>query len=130
MTRGTIIIALALVCIALIGIAAGVFVMARRDRNAILEGFASERLQQLDAAAREIEEDFANIAADLRFASQLVQTAKNPSDQRHALEALVAVVREYHMMQIFDAQGELVLTVIDPLASADFQPRLYEEMLA
>jgi signal transduction histidine kinase len=91
----------------------------QRDRSTLLQRFSSEKLAQIEEAAAEIAEDFADITEDLRFAGELIRAADSAADRRRELGALLAVVKQYRMIHVYDPQGELTLAVTDPLARPD-----------
>jgi two-component system, NtrC family, sensor histidine kinase HydH len=112
---GWTILAVTLVVVALGAVVATVLHLNERDRASLLERFRGERMQQVDEAAAEIADDFADIADDLRFAGQLVSATDSVSDRERELGALLAVVRHYHMVRVYDSNRAPVLTVLDPL---------------
>ncbi len=115
MTRSTI-IALGLLCAVLAAVLAGVVRWIGRDRDALVRRFRAERLVQVEEAAREIQEDLEDIGEDLVFAAELVHAADSPADRQRELGALLAAVKFYRMVDVYDARGQLVLTVSDPRA--------------
>jgi signal transduction histidine kinase len=113
MTRATV-VAVTLVILALVAVLTVVTRFIGEDRAELTRRFSTERLRQLSEATREIGEDFDDIADDLRFAGQLVSAADSPGDRERELGALIAVVRHYRMVRVFDSSGTPVLSVVDP----------------
>jgi two-component system, NtrC family, sensor histidine kinase HydH len=118
MTRWTA-FALLLVCFALAGVGVWVVHAVKRDRAALVEQFEADRLTQVEKAAQEIEAELDDVADDLRFAGRLVQAADNPGDRERELRALLAAVRHYRLVAVFDGEGRPVLTVADPITPLD-----------
>jgi signal transduction histidine kinase len=116
MTRWTV-VALLLVCAALAAVGFGAVMRSRRDRAELVARFADERLKQVQAAARRVEDDLADIGADLRFASQFAQSATSPAERTRELGALLAVVRPYRLLAVYDGAGSRTLLVRDPIAT-------------
>ncbi|MCC6994576.1 MAG: PAS domain-containing protein [Deltaproteobacteria bacterium] len=115
MTRSTI-IALGLLCAVFAAVLAVVVRWIGRDRDALVQRFRAERLLQVEEAAREIQEDLDDIGEDLVFAAELVHAADSPADRQRELGALLAAVKFYRMVDVYDGRGELVLSVSDPRA--------------
>jgi signal transduction histidine kinase len=112
------------------GVAALASQAARRDRTALLAAFGEEHLSRLRVAIREIESELADVGKDLAFASRLVEAAESGADQRRELEALLAVVRAYRMVSVFDGAGARRLVVLDPLAPSSWSGAPFEPVLA
>src|SRR5262245_34224560 len=132
MTRATV-FALALVLAALAAVVVVVRGMATRDRAVLVERFSADELQQTDEVAKEIGEDLEDVSEDLRFAGQLVSAASSASERERELGALLAVVKQYREVQVFDSAGARVLSVLDPLApiaTPSFNAQLYEAAVA
>ncbi|MFH0902623.1 MAG: ATP-binding protein [Pseudomonadota bacterium] len=106
------------VLVVVLGTPAAVVRVVQRDRIALLQQFASQRLAQVQKAAREIEGDVADIGEDLVFAGQLVYSASSHVDRERELSALLAVVRRYHMAFVFDSAGNRELEVVDPASGS------------
>lgn len=119
MTRWTL-VALILVMLSLSLVAAGVIWTGQRDHHALQERYAQERLQQISEISREIEEDFDDIGEDLRFAGQLVQAADSISDRERELRALLAVVKQYRLIEVYDGNAQPTLSILDPMPGPFF----------
>jgi len=115
-------LALAGVLLAIGGVVVAVAHLIQRDRAELVERFSEERLAQLDEAAGEIEEDFDDITDDLRFAGQLVQAADSAGDREREIHALLAVVKHYRLVEVFDRDGNRVLSVTDPVPGRPTAP--------
>jgi two-component system sensor histidine kinase HydH len=119
MTRWT--TAALLLLVLLLGlVTAGVIWTGQRDRGNLAERFAQERLQQIDELASEIAEDFSDIGEDLRFAGQLVQAADNITDRERELRALLAVVKQYRLIEVYNNLAQPTLSVLDPVPGPFF----------
>ncbi len=95
-----------------------------RDRAELQQRFSQERLALLDDIAQQIEEDMRDIADDLRFVGQLVLTSPERDDRMHVLQGLLGAVNMYHTAALYDARGQRVLLVTDPLRNSTV-PREY-----
>ncbi len=100
------------------------------DRAELVDRFGDERLVQLDQAVAEVEEDLADIADDLRFAGHLVQAADSATDREREIGGLLAVVKHYRLVQVFDREARRLLSVPDPLAAASFAPAAFDADMA
>jgi signal transduction histidine kinase len=129
MTRATV-IAVTLVTAALVLLLAVAVRFIAGDRAELVARFSAERLRQLHEATREIGEDFDDIADDLRFAGKLVEAADSASDRERELGALIAVVRQYRMVRVFDAHGVAVHSVVDPAWHPGVPPGSFDASLA
>jgi signal transduction histidine kinase len=126
MTRGAW-IAVALALTVALGVAAATFRAARRDRSALISAFSEEHLSRLRFAAREVESELEDVSRDLEFATKLVATAATASDRARELRALLAVVRAYRMVVVFDGAGRQQLAVVDPLAPTPWSAEPFEQ---
>ena len=113
-------VAVALALAVLAGVAALAVEGARRDRAALVRAFSDEELFRLRIAIREVESDLAGVRQHLDFAARLVDVAESGADQRRELEALLAVVRAYRMMIVYDLEGRERVVAMDPLASSSW----------
>jgi two-component system sensor histidine kinase HydH len=127
-TRWTI-LALVLVCLAITAVVTSSVSRARQDRAALLSAFGEVRLRQLEAASRKVEEDLADIGADLRFAGQFALTTTPIEERARELAALLAVARPYELIAVFDHSGRQILRVRDPLTLTKLDPSPYEEAM-
>ncbi|MCU0620052.1 MAG: ATP-binding protein [Gemmatimonadales bacterium] len=125
MTRWTV-VALLLVCAALAAVGVGAVMRSNRDRAELMARFAAERLGQVQATARRVEEDLGDIGADLRFASQFAQSATSAAERSRELGALLAVVRPYRLLAVYDGSGTRTLLVRDPLAEDTPEPAIFD----
>jgi signal transduction histidine kinase len=103
---------------ALTGVGAWVVRTVERDRAALVATFSKENLARLERGASDIEGDLDDITDDLRFAGQLVEAADSPADRERELGALLAVVKQYRRVTVYDDTGRAVLTVADPVLPA------------
>ena len=87
---------------------------ARRDRAALVKEFGDEHLARGRIAIREIESELSDVRLHLAFAARLVDAANSGNDQRRELEALVAVVRSYRTIVVYDVDGRERVVAIDP----------------
>jgi signal transduction histidine kinase len=124
------IVAVVLVCGALVAVIALVLRLNTNDRDLALARFKEERMRQVDEAADESRGDFEDIAGHLRYAGQLVWASDSASDRERELLALLAVVRQYHVVRIYDAKGGLALSVVDPLKKPPFPIGVYAAAMA
>ncbi|MFH0903087.1 MAG: ATP-binding protein [Pseudomonadota bacterium] len=114
--------ALALVIVGVAAVAFGVTRSVSRDRAALLHRFSTERFSQVQEAAGEVEADIGDIGEDLRFAAELISSSDSTNDRERELKALLAVVGQYRLATVFDARGQRLISVRDPLAAPDFSP--------
>src|SRR5512146_3121989 len=122
-------IAVALTFAVLAGVAGLAVDAARRDRAALVRSFADEHLFRLRIAIREIESDLSGVRQHLDFAARLVDVANSGADQRRELEALLAVVRPYRMITIYDLEGRERVVAMDPLAASSWSRAPFSGML-
>jgi signal transduction histidine kinase len=121
-------VAVALTIAVLAGVAALAAEAARRDRAALVRAFSDEHLFRLRIAIREIESDLAGVRQHLEFAARLVDVAPG-ADQRRELEALLAVVRAYRMIVVYDLDGRERVVAMDPLASSSWSRAPFTQAL-
>jgi signal transduction histidine kinase len=126
MRRGTL-IAVLLTGFVLVGIAVLALETARRDRAALVKAFGDEHLVRLRIAIHEIETELSDVRQHLELTTRLVDTTNSGADQRRELEALVAVVRSYRMVVVYDLQGHERVAAIDNGAAASWSRRPYAE---
>ena len=112
---------LAVLLVAIVWVASAT---VRRDRAELLARFAAERSDQVVEAAREVEEHFEDIRDDLQFSGRLVQAADSALDRQRELRALLAVVRHYRAVAVFDAAGREVLALFDEQSPSVDAPHL------
>lgn len=79
-----------------------------RDHDALLDRFAEEKSQQLERALVEVEAAFDTINDDLDLALRLSAGASSPGDRHRQLAAMVAAVREYQRLELWDAGGAVL----------------------
>ncbi|MGC4116109.1 MAG: histidine kinase dimerization/phospho-acceptor domain-containing protein [Myxococcales bacterium] len=118
MTRSTI-AAVALVSVALAAVVVVSLNWSTRDRANLELRLVAEQREQVARAAVEIASDFADIGKDLTVTAQLIKDAGSIEESRRALAALLAVVKPYQMMHLYDDSLTRVLGVTDPLANHD-----------
>ncbi|MCB9781159.1 MAG: PAS domain-containing sensor histidine kinase [Alphaproteobacteria bacterium] len=87
--------------------------LLRAARGDLLAGFADDRATVLDEAAARIEESLRDVAEDADFAADLVRSADTPDERQQRLGTLLASVRAYRAVFVFDADGALVDEVTD-----------------
>jgi two-component system, NtrC family, sensor histidine kinase HydH len=110
-TRLTLLL-LGLVFLAILAVGAGAWVWMQRDRAALVQTFAEERLRQVDAAGLGIQHDLADIGEDLRLASELLATGA-PEDRAQELMALLRAVKHYKAVAIYERSGAERLRLLD-----------------
>lgn len=110
--------------------AALVFRAAQLDRAALFATFSEDQLSRLQLAARETEGELADVGQHLKFAARLVRSDRPAAEQRRELEALLAVVRGYRMMAVYDGAVRQRVSAVDPLASSSWSPAPFEAQLA
>jgi two-component system, NtrC family, sensor histidine kinase HydH len=125
MKRGTW-IAVSLIVAVFAAVAALAARTARRERTALVAGFSEEHLSRLRFAAREVEAQLLDIGKDLEFATRLVGAADSGGDRRRELRALLAVVRAYRMVVVYDRDRRRQLAVVDPLAPLPWSSAPFE----
>ena len=108
--------------LATLAVTAGVAVLAyqtaQRDRAALVATFAEEHLFRVRIAVREIESELAEVGQHLEFAARLLDSTEDVSDQRKQLEALLAVVRPYRVIAVYDGGGRERVVAFDPVTPA------------
>lgn len=109
--------AVLLVLAALAAVVAISMRLASRDRAALEARFEADRSLQVEAAAQVIAADLEDIRDDLAVAAQLVQASDNLTERRRSLGALLAVVRQYLVLELLGPEGESLFAVTDPSAS-------------
>ncbi len=110
-------IAVALAVAVVAAVAGLAFREARADRAALVEAFGGEHLARLRIGIAEIEAELSDVEQHLQFAARLVESARSGDDQRRELEALLAVVRAYRMIAVYDGGGRRLVAAFDPTAS-------------
>ncbi len=85
----------------------------------VTRAFAEHRLRQLEDVADGVADRLSDVGDDLAFAGRLIQTADDATNRTHELRALIAVVREYRLIEVFGADGQRELVVADPRADVD-----------
>lgn len=123
------ILSLTLLCIALASVVVGAVVLIRRDRAAMIERFASERLVQLEMACRDVSDSLEDAGDDLRFASELLVKSANSRDHERELRALLEVIGEYKAIAVYSGDGEPQLALVDRNAP-DAKPDAYRPAMA
>lgn len=112
-TRWTL-LALALIVALVASVFGGALYFIRAERAAAQESFARDHLLKVQGAARILEDDFRAIGDDLLFAGKLVEAASTVSDRTRELSTLLAVEPYYRLIQLFDPEGNLLLSVSHP----------------
>jgi signal transduction histidine kinase len=124
------ILAIAVVSAVLTGVGATVVYRARRDRAELLSRFADERQRRLGAVTGGIERDLAAAAENLGSVARLLHAAGTMEERRHGLGAVLAVLRQVHLIEVYDPAGQRVLTVADPVAGPGVEPEALRAALA
>jgi hypothetical protein len=119
------VLSLALLCVALVSVVAGVVLLVQRDRAALLDRFAADHLAQVDAAGREVSDALQDAGDDLRFASELLSQPGDRRDHERELRALLEAVGQYKAIAVFDADGSPQLVLLDRRA----EPSLRQHQL-
>ncbi|HET9594437.1 MAG TPA: ATP-binding protein [Anaeromyxobacteraceae bacterium] len=114
-----------------VAVLAGVIALAvgtaHRDRAALVKEFGDEHLGRLRIAIHEIETELADVRLHLAFAAKLVDAANTGKDQRRELEALVAVVRSYRTIVVYDVQGRERVVAVDPAVAGSWSRQPFAE---
>ncbi|MGN6107971.1 MAG: two-component system sensor histidine kinase NtrB [Kofleriaceae bacterium] len=76
----------------------GIRVLAR-DRQALYERYAEERLHLLEEAARVLEHDVQEVGEDLDLASKLLEFVDSPEVAERELHAIATIKREYLVVE-------------------------------
>lgn len=87
--------------------------LMQRDRQALVDEFRSSGREQVQEIAAEAEDAFDDIGEDLAFATALVDGA-DAIDRSRELGALLAVVRQYRVVEVYGAAGNVVSRVVEP----------------
>jgi two-component system, NtrC family, sensor histidine kinase HydH len=123
-------IAVALALAAVAGVGALAVQAARRDRAALLDAFGAAHVSRVAVASREVAAELAGIGQHLEFAARLVESSAPATDQRREFEALLAVVRAYRLIAVYDAAGRQRVVALDPLLPPSWSPAAFSEELA
>ncbi|HLL55381.1 MAG TPA: PAS domain-containing protein, partial [Myxococcaceae bacterium] len=129
MARNTV-LSLALLCVALVSVVAGVILLVQRDRAALLERFAAEHVVQLEAAGREVSDALGDAGEDLRFASELLLQPGNRRDHERELRAFLEAVGQYKAIAVFNAEGTPQLVLLDRRAEPSLRQTPFLNELA
>lgn len=103
--------------------------MIQKDRDELFARFSADRLEEVEQSAAAIEEDFADVADDLRFAGRMVADATNTAERRRDLAALLGTVRAYRAVGIYDDQGAAQLMVTEPRQRTNKLPSGYRQRM-
>lgn len=114
-------LALALLLAALSVIGIGVVHVVRQDRAALQSSFATERLSWLKQAAMETANELDDIGDALAFAGHLLKSTPSRVEQERQLVAVLAAVKQYQRIVVYDARGELLVAANDPLTEGQSQ---------
>src|SRR5262245_44077419 len=95
MTRGQILLVLAVVTAAIAAIGVAGTRVLERDRRAMHADFARSKLQRLEVAARELSNDIEKIGQDLELSLALADASDDPSLLERELHAISTITREY-----------------------------------
>ncbi|MDP2343187.1 MAG: ATP-binding protein [Deltaproteobacteria bacterium] len=98
---------------ALLVVSAVVVVLMQRDRAALVVDFTARGQAQVVEIAKEAQDGFDDIGEDLRFATALVDGA-DANDRTRELGALLAVVRQYRAVEVYDDAGVRLVRVVEP----------------
>lgn len=118
-----------LLAVGLVGLVGVTRHMIQRDRDELFARFSADRLEEVEQAASAIEEDFADVADDLRFAGRMVSEATNTAERRRDLAALLGTVRAYRAVAIYDEQAALQLMVTEPRQRTNKLPSGYRRKM-
>ncbi|MGQ0505931.1 MAG: sensor histidine kinase, partial [Myxococcaceae bacterium] len=88
------------------------------NQQVLLEQFQAGQAQQVNEAARILNDDFKEIASDLGFIGELVHSTPKPEEREKNLSALLAVAKNYTRVDVFDGSGKRILSVHSDAASA------------
>lgn len=110
--RGNIVLAI-VVGVAVAGSGGAVGWLLQRDRAALVDQFSATGREQVVELATEAEDGFDDVAEDLAFATALVEGA-DAVDRSRELTALLAVVRQYRAVVVFDVGGNAVIRISEP----------------
>ncbi|HUH02634.1 MAG TPA: histidine kinase dimerization/phospho-acceptor domain-containing protein, partial [Kofleriaceae bacterium] len=118
--RVRVVILLLIVAASLAAVAVVAVRMLAGDREALVRRFTDERRYQLLEARAEVEADFAGFSEDLELAQRLWHSADSDEDRARELSVIVAVSREYHQAEVWDASGVRVSRIApDELGAVD-----------
>ncbi|MFH1808173.1 MAG: ATP-binding protein [Pseudomonadota bacterium] len=102
--------------------------LGQRDREALVERFASDHRDALAEAANEIRGSLQDVDDDLRFVARLLGDTRGADDRSRALTTFLASVRAYRAAGVFDADGTVRLIASDPRHPADVDRELLRSM--
>src|SRR5258708_7334574 len=104
---GANVVALLLVCAAVLAVLAASIQLYRRDRRELVDQFENERLYQVQEGARVVDADLGEIGRDLRIVGDLVDGGELGASQVEAerdLRTLLAFTASYRMLRVFDGE--------------------------
>jgi len=116
--------------LAIAGIVGYAGVLLRRDRAALVDELARERLTLLQEAARRFESELADIADSVRFAATLAHRPGPVAELQREMAALVEVIGQFKELSIYDASGERRLDVVDRGAPGEVRHGGFARVLA
>lgn len=127
-SKGTL-IALLVMCAVLGAVAFAATRTLAHDRAALVRQFSADQLVQVQKVAQEIQAELEDVGEDLRFTGQLVHATSSAVERERSLRALLAVVKQYRLVAIYDADGRRAQAVVDPLAGSEFPSTGFDELL-
>lgn len=126
MTRNTVVALCALIA-AIGGVAFGTMRLIREAHEALLSQLAEAQRKEVDEISRIVHDDIDQIASDLRFVGQLVQSAETARARQREIGALLAASKQYHLVGVYDGEGERLFMLGDPAPEPGFDAKRFEK---
>src|SRR5690349_16145984 len=114
---GANLLALSLVCAAMVVVISVAIQLYRRDRQELVDQFEHERVYQVQEGARVADADLGEIGRDLGIVGDLVETGElgpAPGDAERDLRTLLAFTASYKMIRVLDGRGVLERSATAP----------------
>jgi signal transduction histidine kinase/CheY-like chemotaxis protein/HPt (histidine-containing phosphotransfer) domain-containing protein len=110
LVTGANLLALSLVCAAVVVVIVVAIQLYRRDRQELVDQFENERLYQVQEGARVVDADLGEIGRDLGIVADLVDAGElspEPGEAERDLRTLLAFTASYKMIRVYDGAGTL-----------------------
>ncbi|MCC6748784.1 MAG: histidine kinase [Deltaproteobacteria bacterium] len=114
-----VILSIAVILVALTLVGGTMISLARREQAALLARFTEARQQRVERVAASVAHGLATAAENLRAVARLLPHATG-EERQHALTAALALIKPFHLIEVFDAAGRRRLSVAGP----SLRPRL------
>jgi two-component system sensor histidine kinase/response regulator len=126
---GKTLLALAIVCVAALGVLVAAYLLIRQDRVELVTQFQSERLKQVLEARRLLLDDLESIDRDLDDIAGLL-TRDPANDHQPEVRAVLSFIDQYKMVALYDESGRRDIFLHDPRGMAHSSFAAFEEKMA